>query len=218
MEFHAVTLVSRACEYDDVHTFHFRPAEGKSISYEAGMFAHLVSPGPVSRDTVRHMSFASAPCDDVLSFSMDLASGTPYKKAMSEMQPGSQCQMFKIKYKHFAPAWPAESRPEVVFLGGGVGMTPIRSLIRQHGSSINWSLVQVARDGKYLYSDEFGALEAQQVRTDHGGAAAAVADAVAGKPGAWYYVCGSDRFMRGMIAMLTEAGVPDDKIRMESFN
>merc|ERR1712166_961955 len=110
---------------------------------------------------------------------MDFASGTPYKKAMSEMQPGSQCQMFKIKYKHFAPAWPAESRPEVVFLGGGVGMTPIRSLIRQHGASIDWRLVQVARGGKYLYAEEFDALSAEQVRTDHAGAAVAVADAVA---------------------------------------
>lgn len=213
-----MTLVSRVCEYDDVHTFHFRPAEGKSIAYEAGMFTHLVSHGPTSRETVRHMSFASAPGDDVISFSMDVASSTPFKRAMSELQPGSQCQMFKIKFKHFAPAWSAESRPEVVFIGGGVGMSPIRSLIRQHGASIDWSLVQVARDGKYLYGEELEALDAHQVRTDHAGAAAAVADAVANKPGAWYYVCGSDRFMRGMLALLAEAGIPDDRIRVESFN
>lgn len=213
-----MTLVSRICEYDDVHTFHFQPAEGKSIAYEAGMFTHLASPGPTSRETVRHMSFASAPGDDVISFSMDVASGTPFKQAISKLQPGSQCQMFKIKFKHFAPAWPAEGRPEVVFLGGGVGMSPIRSLIRQHGASIDWNLVQVARDGKYLYSHEFAALDAPQVRTDHAGAAAAVADVVAKKPGAWYYVCGSDRFMQGMLALLAEALVPDDRIRVESFN
>jgi len=218
MEFHAMTLVSRSCEYDDVHTFHFRPAEGKSIPYEAGMFTHLVSQAQASRETVRHMSFASAPSDDVISFSMDVASDTPFKKAMSELQTGSQCSMFKIKFKHFAPAWPAEGRPEVVFLGGGVGMSPIRSLIRQHGTSIDWSLVQVARDGKYLYNQEFAAYTAPQVRTDHAGAAAAVVDAVAKKPGAWYYVCGSDRFMRGMLTLLAEAGVLDNKIRVESFN
>jgi len=214
MDFHTVTLVSRTCEYDDVHTFHFRPAEGKSVAYEAGMYAHLVSKAPVSREMVRHMSFASAPDDDVISFSMDVASGTPFKKAMSELQPGSQCQLFKIYFKHFAPAWNAESEPEVVFLGGGVGMSPIRSLIRQHGSTIKWSLVQVARDGKYLYDEEF----AQQIRTDHAGAASAVADAVAKKPGAWYYVCGSDRFMRGMLALLAKANVPNSRIRAESFN
>jgi len=218
MESHGMTLVSRTCEYDDVHTFHFRPAEGKSIAYEAGMFTHLVSQVPTSRETVRHMSFASAPGDDVISFSMDVASGTPFKQAMSKLEIGSQCQMFKIKFKHFAPAWPAEGRPEVVFLGGGVGMSPIRSLIRQHGASIDWRLVQVARGGKYLYAEEFDALSAEQVRTDHAGAAVAVADAVAKKPMAWYYVCGSDRFMRGMLALLAEAGVPDDKIRVESFN
>lgn len=56
------------------------------------------------------------------------------------------------------------------------------------------------------------------MRTDHAGAAVAVADAAAKKPGAWFYVCGSDRFMRGMLALLAEAGVQDDKIRVESFN
>merc|ERR1719329_1704417 len=70
------------------------------------------------------------------------------------------------------------------------------SLIRQHGTNIDWSLVQVARDGKYLYNEEFAAYAAPQVRTDHAGAVAAVVDAVAKKPRAWYYVCGSDRFMR----------------------
>lgn len=218
MEFHTITLVSRICEYDDVHTFHFRPAEGKSVSYKAGMFTHLCSAGGfMSREKVRHMSLASAPGDDVISFSMDVSSGSPFKQAMSELQPGSQCQMFKIQFKHFAPAWPAQSRPEVVFLGGGVGMSPIRSLIRQHGATIDWSLVQVARDGKYLYGQELKALDAPHVRTDHAGSAAAVADSVAKKPGAWYYVCGSDRFMRGMLAMLAEAGVPKKQIRAESF-
>lgn len=217
--FHDMTLVSRTCAYDNVHTFHFQSAEGKPLSYEAGMYVHLVSPGAETmKERVRHMSFASAPGDDMFSFSLDLASGTPFKQAMANMQTGSTCQMFKTKFKHFAPAWPSDSLPEVVFLGGGVGMTAIRSLIRQHGTSIDWSLVQVARDGKYLYAEELGALDAQQVRTNHAGAAAAVADAVAAKPGAWYYVCGSDRFMQGMLALLAETGVPDDRIRAESFN
>lgn len=183
------------------------------------MYVHLVSPGAETmKERVRHMSFASAPGDSMCSFSLDLASGTPFKQAMSNMQVGSSCQMFKTKFKHFAPAWSADSRPEVVFLGGGVGMTAIRSLIRQHGNNIDWSLVQVARDGKYLYGEEFGALDAPQVRTDHAGAAAAVADAVARNPRAWFYVCGSDRFMQGMLAILAQEGVPEEMIRAESFN
>lgn len=163
------------------------------------------------------MSLASSPGDDVLSFSMDLASGSPFKQAMSEMKPGSQCQIFKIKFKHFEPAWPAGSRPEVVFIGGGIGMTPIRSLIRQHDANIDWRLVQVARGGKYLYGEELAAFGAPQVRTDHEGAAAAVAEAVAEKPSAWYYICGSERFLQGMMALLSAAGVSEAHIRAESF-
>lgn len=217
--FHDITLLRRDCEFDDVHTFHFQSAGGKCFPYEAGMYVHLISPGAETmKERVRHMSFASAPGDDVFSFSLDLASGTSFKQAMSKMQPGSSCQIFKTKFKHFAPAWPASSRPEVVFLGGGIGMTAIRSLIREHGARIDWSLVQVARQGKYLYDEEFGVFNAKQVRTDHAGAAIAVADMVARKPKAWYYMCGSERFMQGMHAVLSQTGVPDDRIRAESFN
>jgi len=212
-----MTLESRTCEYDQVHTWHFKPTDGE-IPFEAGMYVHLVAPGArAGRDSVRHMSFASAPTEGVLSFTMDVASGTPFKSAMNALQPGGQCQFFKIKFKNFAPLWSAEQK-EVVFIAGGIGATPIRSLIKQHGDAIDWRLIHVARDKKHLYAQELAALGSPHVCTDHAGAAAAVAGAVAEKPGAWYYVCGSERFMGGMLSLLKAAGVPDEKIRQESFH
>merc|ERR1712117_773585 len=132
--------------------------------------------------------------------------------AMDAMQPGDKCQMFKIRFAHSAPAWTVEQK-EVVFIAGGIGITPIRSLIMQHGDSISWRLIHVARGGKHLFAAELGDLSAPIDCTDHAGAAAAVSAAVAQKPGAWYYVCGSDRFMKGMLALLSEAGVSQDMIR-----
>jgi len=97
-------------------------------------------------------------------------------------------------------------------------MTAIRSLIMQHAPDIDWRLIQVARGDKYLYREELTALGGPQVCTDHAGAAAAVAAVAAEKPSAWYYICGSGRFLQGMLELLKEAGVPTAQIRAESFN
>jgi len=216
MQMASMTLDWRTVEYDQVSTWHFKP--DSETPFEAGMFIHLVAPGgPVGKDSVRHMSFASAPKEGVFSFAMDVASGTPFKKAMDAMQPGEACQFFKIKFKHFAPLWSADQK-EVVFIAGGIGITPIRSLIKQHGDTIDWQVIHVARDNKHLYAAELAALGAPHVCTNHSGAAAAVSAALAAKPAAWYYVCGSERFMQGMLAQLSAGGVQEERIKAESFN
>jgi len=210
-----MTLERRTAEYDKVSTWHFKCDD--DTKFEAGMFLHLVAPGHQrSRDNVRHMSFASAPKEGVFSFAMDTASETPFKKAMEAMQVGEKCQFFKLQFKHFAPAWTEEQR-EVVFLAGGIGITPIRSLIMQHGEEIDWRLIHVARDEKHLYAGEFKELGAPFVCTDHAGAASAVSEAAAEKPNAWYYICGSNRFVTGMLELLKGANVSEDVIRVESF-
>lgn len=163
------------------------------------------------------MSFASAPSEGLLTFAMDVSSETVFKKAMAAMKPGDACQMFKIKFKHFMPVWNTTER-EVVFIAGGLGITPIRSLLKQHHSALDWELIHVARGGNHLYETDLSALGGRQTRTDHAGAANVIASAVETRPKAWFYVCGSQRFMDGMVALLQKAGVPEEKIRKESFN
>jgi len=215
----SLTLKERVNEYDQVSTWHFTPDQ--ESPFEAGMMLHMVAPGigpegPLNNDNVRHLSFASAPKEGIISFAMDTASGTPFKKRMDALKIGDKTLFFKIKYKHFVPAWTAEQK-DVVFLAGGVGITPIRSMLVEHGDKINASLIHVARDEKHLFSKELESLGMPMVCTDHAGSAAVVKAAVAEKPGAWFYVCGSDRFMKGMMEVLKESGVKEEMIRAESF-
>ena len=224
-----IRLHSRTDECDRVHTWHFKPADGELPIWEAGMYAHLALPGAeqLSPATVRHMSFASAPHENVMSFAMDTSSGSHFKRAMSAMKVNDTTKVFKIKFKHFQPAWPSKQQcaqsgvvPSVVFLAGGIGITPIRSLVMQHTGSITWRLIHVARDAKHLYAKELQThTDASQIRTDHNDVAQAVDAAVATLPDdTWWYVCGSQRFADGMAKLLAEAGVDDGRIRLESFN
>lgn len=216
----SLTLTGRTNEYEQVSTWHFKPDE--DYPYEAGMMLHMVAPGigpdgPLNGENVRHLSFASAPKEgNVFSFAMDVSSGTPFKQKMDKMQPGDKCHFFKIKFKHFAPAWTPERR-DVVFIAGGVGITPIRSLILEHGDVIDWRLIHVARDNQHLFAKEMTDLGAPVDLTDHAGVASVLSEVIAQKPGAWFYICGSDRFMIGMSEMLSAAKVPEEQIRAESF-
>ena len=213
-------------EYDDVVTFYFGKEE---IEYTAGMMAHVVAP---SGGGVRHLSFASAPGEDRLMFSMDLASRTPFKRAMAALGVGDTIDLFKIKGKFLLkpPAslgFPQASREEgVVFLGGGIGITPIRSLIHSieghghgEGEGVPWSLVHVARGGNHLFEAELTQAfpDARQMRTDHEGCGDALAAITADQPAALYYVCGSARFIEGMAERLVDLGIPRDRVRTENF-
>lgn len=213
MKLFEARLESRVQEYDGVHTFHFKPL-AEDIPFEAGMYTHLKAPGDGG---VRHMSFASAPEEGRMSFSMDLASGSAFKLAMSSLQVGDAVQLFKNKFKHFE--LDPDLQTEVVFIAGGLGITPIRSLLFSHRcSTVDWRLVHIARDGKFLYADEFASFDMRlQVRTDHSGAAEAVKRAAQEKPRAWFFICGSGRFVDGMQLLLAEVGVSADQIRVESF-
>ena len=108
--------------------------------------------------------------------------------------------------------------PSILFIAGGIGATPVRSLIREHGNIINWRLVHVARDQKHLYEKEFTtSYNNVQLRTDHAGAEESVTVAIAEHKPDWIYVCGSERFAAGMQEILRREGVSEEKIRVESF-
>lgn len=219
-----MTLTNVNHEYDSVYTWTFaqdplnpvKTVDGQK--YRPGMMAHLVSPGngQVGRDSVRHMSFANSPDEDSILFSMDVGGVdgvvSPYKQAFAAMQPGDQTRLFKVK-GHFTVQ--PEEQKQVVFLAGGIGITPIRALIRGH-PELDWSLLHVARSG-FLYERELSALDAPQVRTSRQGAEEALQEMVAVKPDAWYYMSGSERFVEGMRLKLGELGVQEDKIRTENF-
>merc|ERR1711998_546817 len=124
--------------------------------------------------------------------------------------------MFKIKYKHFELN--PEVQKQVVFLAGGLGITPIRSLVRsQRCSDVDWKLVHVAREHKHLYDKDLAAFDSRTVRTDHAGSAEAVLAAAESMPDAWFFVCGSARFVEGMQLLLAKGGIGPERVRVESF-
>lgn len=83
---------------------------------------------PDDRGETRHFSISSSPTEDVLMFTTKFTEpGSSFKRALRSAQPEAELEMTGPSGTFLLPddeKWP------VVFLGGGVGITPFRSMIR----------------------------------------------------------------------------------------
>lgn len=213
--FHALTLVDKTREYDEVFTFRFQPAE--PIPFVPGQYVHLLAPAsPPGRENVRHLSIASIPQEGPLRFTVDLAPGSDYKKKLAALEPGGTVHLFKVKGQ-FVLGDPVP--PKVVFLAGGLGITPVRSLVRQivqDGLSVDWRLAHVARS-TFLYENELVGLGGVQLRIRRNEVEPLVEAWVKEVPGARWYVSGSSRFVTGVTWLLRTRGIEDNNLRVEDF-
>jgi ferredoxin-NADP reductase len=213
--FYPIVLKDKVREYDQVHTLRF--VSDEPVAFLPGQYVHLLAPAsPPGPENVRHLSVASTPDEGLLQFTVDLAPTSPFKVRLGALEPGGQAHLFKVKGEFVLGNPPP---PQAVFWAGGLGITPVRSLVRQiavEGLAVDWALVHVAR-GPWLYERDFEAWGGDQRRIRRDGLADQVSDRVARWPGAQHYVSGSARFVEGVGRMLAEAGVPDDRIVMENF-
>jgi ferredoxin-NADP reductase len=213
--FFPIQLVERIQEYSGVCTLRFRAPD--PVSFVPGQYAHVLAPAsPPGRENVRHLSIASIPAEGFLQFSVDLASASDYKKKLAALQVGEEAHLFKVKGE-FVLATPLP--PKIVFLAGGLGITPVRSLLKQivhDGLPVAWSLIHVARE-KFLYQEEIEAWGGVQVRIGRPELGPVLSRAVNDAPEALYYISGSARFVEGMAGTLRGLGVPDGSLRVEDF-
>ncbi|MBB4215210.1 ferredoxin-NADP reductase [Rhizobium sp. BK212] len=209
-----ITFTKKVHEYDDVFSFFF---DAPGVNYRAGQYTHLRVGGPLDfLGSVREMSFASAPGDPELMFSMHLGSNSKFKKKMSALQPDDTISLFgtgaHVKL-------PEHRTGNLVFIAGGVGMTPFRSMILEAHKAGNHqtALVQVQR-GDFLYRKELEPLVSDYlaVRPE------TFVDTVKKVGGGYgddaiFYVCGSRRLIASVVETLNGCGIEKEKVRIESY-
>ncbi len=108
--------------------FYFEKPEG--FAYKAGQFADFTLINPIETDAegnIRGFSLASAPYEDFLMFATRMRD-TAFKRVLKTMEPGTELTLdapygsFTLHNNTSIPA---------VFLTGGIGVTPVRSIVRQ---------------------------------------------------------------------------------------
>ncbi len=221
---HGFTLTDIVHEYDDVYSFVMKCNDkaGGRPDFAAGQYAHVIAPGAIrDHNHVRHMSFANAPHEDQVILSMDVSSGSRFKRKFAMASVGDRVKLFKIRGDFVldpAHHLGGDAQP-VLFIAGGVGIAPIRALISdlEHRARHNWSLVYAGRG--HLYRDFWSQFEDRVSLCGRDGLFDEVRKAVSRAPkGMPVYLCGSDDFVANVQGWLLRNGVLADQIHVENFD
>jgi ferredoxin-NADP reductase len=215
--FYDIEFVDKIHECNSIYTFRFKPKE--SIPFIAGQWVHIgfVDGKTKDKSMVRHMSFASSPDDSHIEFTMDIDSDSLFKAKMAALKPGDTIKAFKIAGNFVVDS---SITHEVVFVSGGIGITPARSIIRQltkENPDVKWTLFHVSRDN-FLYEKELLQYKNEQIRVNRLGIDAVWNKIIEKPQDTIYYVSGSLRFVDGMKEKLLNSGITMNNIRTEDFS
>lgn len=139
-----LTLVSKINIIDNVWSFNFNPSE--LINWTAGQFIEVKLPHDntdVKGDT-RYFTISSAPFEQFIQLTTRITDSS-FKKALSDLDIGDLISIIEGPKGDFV--W-QESNMLVVFIIGGIGITPFISIIKQlvhDGKKINLTLIYANR-------------------------------------------------------------------------
>lgn len=128
MAFHTVTLQKIEDIADGTKYFCFSKPENFQFTagqYVAMRIAPLVAPD--SKNGVRSLSIASAPSEACLGFALR-QSDSGFKQTLWAMKLGDTVEVTDAVGLFTVPE---EETREIVFLTGGIGITPVRSILKQ---------------------------------------------------------------------------------------
>lgn len=238
MPIYKVKLKSKQEIADGTMAFHFEKPDG--FAFKAGQFADCTLINPAETDAegnTRAFSFANAPYENDLILATRMRD-TAFKHTLKMMAPGTELTLdaphgsFTLHNKVSVPA---------VFLTGGIGVTPVRSIVLQaiHDHAAHRILVfysnRKPEDAAFL--DElmknhganpnytFVGTMTQMEKSNHKwqGETGVISKAMLQKyiddltlP--IYYIDGPPAMVNAMRQILSEAGVDDDNIRTEEFS
>lgn len=234
----SLTFKNKVQVADGTWSFIFeKPAD---FVFEAGQYVALVLPrlvAPDKRGPVRSLSICSAPSEADLVFSVRITD-SGFKQTLMALEPGEIAQATK-PIGHFTLAHAADGK-RIVFLAGGIGVTPIRSILVESANA------NLDRPFSFFYSnrmmkdaafhEELKALvlpNYQYVTTfsqetlpctgtnEERGyicedmlrkylSAEEIADS-------WYYLVGAPAFIEAMEKMLVEMGVAKERFVNDPF-
>jgi ferredoxin-NADP reductase len=211
-------------------TLEFTLEKPKGFQYRAGQYGDLVLPASTGLDDSNNkhgFSFVSAPFEDTLRMATRMRAQSKYKQAAAKVPEATMVKLlalwgdFTLQKNDKIPA---------VFLIGGIGITPVRSIIAQathdktnHKITLLYSnrnpaqaayldelkhLAEVNKNFTFVpsFSDTDGFIDAKRVR-------AHVPDIGAPK----YYLSGPEGMVKAMRKLLVDVGADEDNIKTEEF-
>jgi ferredoxin-NADP reductase len=210
----------------------FRFARPEGYEFRAGQWFLVTIPAGDGTLT-HHFTHSSAPGEPHLEFTTRLT-GSAFKRTMEEMAPGTAVTL----EGPFGGFVLDDEVDRAVFLTGGIGITPVRSILRDLADRGDDRPVTVfygnESEATITFREELASLEEDlpQLRQHHvlsrpspgwpgrqGHLRREVLEQELEDPQAWhYFLCGPPGMVRAMREMLGEMDVPRMRVTLENFD
>jgi ferredoxin-NADP reductase len=149
-------LISKHDEAGNAKTFVFEPEQ--PLTWTAGQFMHygLQKPDGVEDTMERFFTISSAPFTGKPQITTRI-SRSPFKQALNKLEISDTIEATPPEGDF---VWEDSERP-IVFLAGGIGVTPFHSIIaeRAHkGQRLDLTLIYANRDEEIIFKEELDAI------------------------------------------------------------
>lgn len=228
------TLLEKIPRSADTTSYRFsRPAD---YSFQAGQWYTITIPSPEG-PLDHHFSHADSPTEPFVELTTRLT-GSAFKNALDGLPIGAEVEI-EGPYGRFLFGY---ERPRIAFLTGGIGVTPVRSMLRYladtggekrvAGQELVVFYGSMTEDG-IVYKEDFDWFEKviPGLRVIHvithpteswhgygGFITAGVIRAELAEPTEWtYYVVGPPPMVAAMDKVMEQLGVPHGQVVTESF-
>jgi len=147
-------------EADDIVSFHFDKPD--DLTWKAGQYGLFTITHRKIKTATKPFSVSSAPAENVIRITTIVKdSPSEFKRALLELAPG-----MKVTLRGPVGPFYLKDRAPVLLVAGGIGITPIRSMLRQveaEGSGVERQirLLYVDGDRRFLFKDELDRIAAQ---------------------------------------------------------
>lgn len=227
-----IPLIKKEKNSSDAWNFYLR--KPKNFSYTAGQYIKmkLEIENPDDRGTTRYFTLSSSPTEEHLMITTRIIKSS-FKKRLAELKEGDRVYI-RGPWGDFV--LPNNTTP-VVFIAGGIGMTPYRSMIKYTADKNLKTpitlIVSHKTQDQILYREE---LEKIQKTHQSIKIVTTITDPTSGWTGLTgrintnllqksvdslgdklYYIAGPDPMIEGMQKTLLEMGISEDKILTDGF-
>jgi ferredoxin-NADP reductase len=222
---HEVTLLGRADVASGTMAFRLSRPEGFRFKAGQSVTVSLPEPPPGPNSAQRIFSLAGAPFESELMFATRMRDASAFKQALKALPTGAS---LRLRGPRGAMTLHEDDSRAAVFIAGGIGITPFRSILRQAAHERRllplFLLYSNRRPQDAAFLSELRDMAPQGLRllarmTDAEGFvdAPTLRRFAADAPAPVYYLAGPPAMVNAMKAILRGASVADADVRSEQF-
>ncbi len=197
------------------------PAGRQGFHFYAGQYLDIKLPVKDPSGDTRAFTISSSPTEDFLMVTPKKGI-SPFKKFVEKLQVGD-----KIESSHPAGTFILDETENAVFIAGGVGITPFRSIIKYVADNelqTSITLIYSNSDNNFLFKEELEGWKSNLPNLTiiyYNSSQNGRLNSLNTKyliPNTIYYLAGSHSFVNAVALMLIESGIEEINIRYDRFD